>query len=293
MSGFSYKQGEWYHFGDGDGGETVIDNSVSPPYIYYNVPGAGIGHMFRSTDYCETLEKMFSHSAGSLFTGLALNPFYPQKLYYASAKFFYWPNARIGYIPDTTIAPTNNDNPLSDVEIVHDGGSGMVTKKLVSSQKRYDWEEVQTPPANFEKCYWVNGTDYSSNMLGLRYGYITDIETNPNQPGQIWAAFGEATTGDGDTTKKIYQSNQWGAVNKWEPFVEGFPEGIPVRKLCYDDVFNRLYCASDIGVWVHDLNQDSSEWVEFNHNLPFKIFSDLEIVHSQNMIRAATYGRGI
>jgi hypothetical protein len=294
MSGFSFRQGSWRHFGGGDGGETVIDNSdPNETYVYYNIPGANNGIMLRSTNFGETWEKMMEyHQAGDLFTGLALEPFDPKILYYASDKLYKWNNARIDNQPDTIHAVDNND-PLSDVEIQHNGGNGYVTYRLVSSQKAYLWEQNPTPPANFSKCFWFGNDDKSANMLGLRYGFITDIETNPKEHGEIWTAYGKATTGEGDTTKKIYRSETWGSVDSWTPFAEGFPEGIPVRKLLYDHKYNRLYCASDIGVWVRDLNLLNHEWVEFNNNLPFKIVTDLEILYSQGVIRAATYGRGI
>ncbi|NQT76101.1 MAG: T9SS type A sorting domain-containing protein [Bacteroidetes bacterium] len=295
LAGFTFKDNNWYHFGKGDGGEVAIDDrNEDTTFIYYNTPGAFNGYIFRSTDFGQNLDPMFNHISGSLFTALSLHPFNEKELYYASTKLYHWPDAR--HVDDPNIITgINNSNPLSDIEIIHDGGAGPSVYKYISSQRYYGWPDT-IPPADYNSCFWRGNTDYSSYVYGANYGYITDIETNPNDLNQIWAAFGKATKStDSLKTKKIYVSNDrgGGTDTSWIPFVEGFPEGIPVRKLLYDHKYNRLYCASDVGVWVRDLNLENHEWVEFNNNLPFKIVTDLEIIYKQNKIRAATYGRGI
>jgi hypothetical protein len=301
LSGFTYFNNTWHHTGTGDGGEAIIDNrDESTTYVYYYCAGGFVGFLFRSEDNGLQWEQMFHHPSQSLFTALSLHPFEDTWLYYAADKLYFYSNAREQYNP-VVKESIDNDEPLSDIEIVHDGGPGHITYNFISSRKNYSWAEIPVEPEDYEKCFWEGiplmpgNNDKSAYMLGLTYGYITDIETNPNNPTQLWTAYGKASTGDGNSTKKIYISNDHGAgePDSWEPFVEGFPEGVPVRKLLYDHKYNRLYCASDIGVWVRDLNLEDHEWVEFNNNLPFKIVTDLEIIYSQNKLRAATYGRGI
>ena len=54
---------------------------------------------------------------------------------------------------------------------------------------------------------------------------------------------------------------------------------------------NPLYLGTTLGVWRYD--DAASDWVPFDENLPNVIVRDLDINTEDNMITAATYGRGI
>jgi hypothetical protein len=169
LCGMSLKDNIWCQFGGGDGGEIVVDNrNADTTFVYYNTPGAGTGFLFRSTDFGETLIKMFSHDAGSLFTALSLDPFQEKMLYYASDKLYYWPDARHGFDPNITTGIENGE-PLSDIEIIHDGGPGQVTYKYTSSQRYYGWSDSIIMPADYNSCFW-KGTYlpiYTVQIMGI------------------------------------------------------------------------------------------------------------------------------
>ena len=67
---------------------------------------------------------------------------------------------------------------------------------------------------------------------------------------------------------------------------------MPIRTLEIDNDNNStIYLGAEIGVYKKEM--DSSTWELFNENLPNTTIMELEIVKGSNMLRAATWGRGL
>ena len=67
---------------------------------------------------------------------------------------------------------------------------------------------------------------------------------------------------------------------------------MPIRTVVIDnDNDSTIYVGAEIGVYKKEM--DSSTWELFNENLPNTTIMELEIVRGSNMLRAATWGRGL
>ena len=67
---------------------------------------------------------------------------------------------------------------------------------------------------------------------------------------------------------------------------------MPIRTAVIDnDNDSTIYVGAEIGVYKKEM--DSSTWELFNENLPNTTIMELEIVKGSNMLRAATWGRGL
>ena len=67
---------------------------------------------------------------------------------------------------------------------------------------------------------------------------------------------------------------------------------MPIRTVVIDsDNNSTIYLGAEIGVYKKEMNDSS--WELFNQNLPNTTIMELEIVKGSNMLRAATWGRGL
>ncbi|MDQ3047917.1 MAG: T9SS type A sorting domain-containing protein [Bacteroidota bacterium] len=129
-------------------------------------------------------------------------------------------------------------------------------------------------------------TDIAPNTgLGyLAWGTISHIEVDPYNSNRLWI------TWDGvDAGNRVCYSGDGGTT--WSDYSTGLP-GIPMNDLVYERGTNDgLYIATDVGVFYR--NATMLQWECFSYQLPCVTVSDLEINYGKNVLRAATYGRGI
>jgi len=113
---------------------------------------------------------------------------------------------------------------------------------------------------------------------------INSLLCSSNDPAKIWAGLGGESVG-----KNILASGDGGS--SWENISEGLPEG-PVNCMAYEKNSNRVvYAGTDIGVYVW--SSFHKHWTSLNEGLPNVIVNDLQINHQENMLIAATFGRGV
>jgi hypothetical protein len=189
---------------------------------------------------------------------------------------------------------------LSDIEIAIPGQ--VQPRFYISTFKSYSNDNNPPDPEFYSGCiyksYIKDNTRYyqdiSKNLLGCIAGFISDIEVNPLDTANIWVSFAEYSNFDPDNPiYKVYTTDDGGST--WESFAKGLPYGIPVFNLKIVPGLHNLYllCVTDVGVFKNELLEEDEGWYPFNHNLPAKIVTDLEINKDKNTIIASTFGRGL
>jgi photosystem II stability/assembly factor-like uncharacterized protein len=152
--------------------------------------------------------------------------------------------------------------------------------------------DVHFADANTVYASCDNGEFWQSTDAGLTWNQgadtpgdgAKDIAADPANPNNVWVAAGN----------DIYRSTDGGT--NWTLWDTGLPD-ISALTVVYDRVSNALYCGMWTGVYYR-LATDPS-WVPYNAGLPNTQALHLQIFYDQggcvgrDMLRLATYGRGI
>ncbi len=155
-------------------------------------------------------------------------------------------------------------------------------------------QHIAVAPSNDDYIYAATYTKLfktengGSNWKEISTGFtdlsITSLNISPNDPNKLWVSLSGYNELD-----KIYYTKTGG--DSWLNYSDGLPN-VPVNKVIMRyNSNNELYAATDIGVYYR--NADSSKWTNISSRLPNVIVSDIEIIEPQNILRAATYGRGV
>lgn len=114
---------------------------------------------------------------------------------------------------------------------------------------------------------------------------ITDIAFAPHSDSIIVLTYG-AHENDG---QKVFISFNQGL--SWSNITHNLGD-MPIRTVVMDDSpDHNIYLGAEIGVYVKPLNGNT--WALYNSGLPNMTVTDLEIMHGANLLRAATWGRGM
>lgn len=125
---------------------------------------------------------------------------------------------------------------------------------------------------------WQNVTNNLPNLA------VTDIQIHPTHPQIVWL-----TTSGYDNGDKVFVTTDGGS--NWQNISQNLPN-IPANAIVYQEgTDGGLYVGMDVGIYYTD--STLSNWQAFDLDLPNVIISELEIHYGADLIRAATYGRGI
>ena len=123
-------------------------------------------------------------------------------------------------------------------------------------------------------------TSISSNLPGQ---FITDIAFDPKNDNNIIVTYGTYFYDN----NKVFLTTNSGA--SWQNITNNLGN-MPIRTVVIDNN-STIYLGAEIGVYKKEM--DASTWELFNENLPNTTIMELEIVKGSNMLRAATWGRGL
>lgn len=155
---------------------------------------------------------------------------------------------------------------------------------------------IETTPLNYDKWYVVteNGHFYHSEDAGQTW---TASQTTPGS-NWIWSAdiyasrLTEGLVFVGGTNyvgKNVYMSTDGGQT------FTGIDNGMPntmCHELCMDAEERFLFAATDAGPYMYSMMQD--EWFYLaGTEAPIQNYVSVEFVENENVVRYATYGRGI
>ena len=135
------------------------------------------------------------------------------------------------------------------------------------------------------KISYNGGLTFSSISSNLPAQFITDIAFDPNNDNNIIVTYG---TYFSDNNKVFLTTN---SGTSWQNITYNLGN-MPIRTAVIDNDNNStIYLGAEIGVYKKEMN--SSTWELFNESLPNTTIMELEIVKGSNMLRAATWGRGL
>jgi hypothetical protein len=123
-----------------------------------------------------------------------------------------------------------------------------------------------------------------SNSLPNRW--VTSVATDPVVRVTAYATFSGLKFGE--NIGHIYKTNDLG--ENWINITGNLPD-IPVNDILKSPVDANLYVATDIGVFYSE--DEGIEWQRLGNDLPNVVIMDLDYHKGENMLAAATYGRGM
>ncbi len=176
---------------------------------------------------------------------------------------------------------TTNNNQAIDAFCI----SPSDTCRIFASFPRYT--ETRLIRSSFQNgsYSWDNLTSHLAEYSN--YYDITAIEVSPTNSDSVWIGFG-GFLHNGDN-QRIMLSTDGG--EQWQKdYSVGLPN-MPVNCIKFTNWGGRIFVGTDVGVFYRD--RTMSRWQPFNVGLPQCIVTDLEINENEQIIRAATFGRGI
>jgi photosystem II stability/assembly factor-like uncharacterized protein len=123
-------------------------------------------------------------------------------------------------------------------------------------------------------------------LVSNKAGTVTDIRIDPNNPKRAFAV----TNGPGG--KNVWYLPGLEKANDWLNVSGDLPTNLGVHTIFVDWQYaiSALYVGTDRGVY-HSVNQGAN-WMKFASGLPNTAVADLQFLPQQNILAAATGGRG-
>jgi len=171
-------------------------------------------------------------------------------------------------------------NPISTWGI---SGVDVIALKVAPSNSQYIYA------ANYGTM-WITtngGTSWANRTAGLPVGTasISGLAVDNANPARVWATFSGYSA-----TDKVYESDDAGVT--WTDISTGLPN-MPANCIVYQGGgIDAMYVGTDLGVYYRDTTNTQKTWVSYNSGLPNVSIADLKINTVNNMLMAATYGRG-
>ncbi len=259
---FLLTSNEWFSLLGGDGMQCHIDptnDDILYGSFYY-------GDIYRSNDGGLTFYsiKPSGSGDGEWVTPYILHPVTPATIY-AGFKEVYKSSDR-----GETWAPISENLTTSNLE------------QLAVSASNDNF--IYASHGNTIYKTTNGGTNWTTLANSLPDETITSICISPNDYNEVWITF----SGYSENIK-VYHTLDGGST--WSNYSEGLPN-LPVNDIIFrHNSIKELYLATDIGVYFR--HADTNTWLNFSNNLPNVIVTDLEIADDFNLLRAATYGRGV
>ena len=258
-----YRNNAWVHVRGADGMEAAI-NYNNPDTMYCCIQNGGL---YRSEDGGDSFQSIKNeiNEDGNWVTPYVLHPTNPQTLF-------------AGYVNVWTTI----DGGDSWVKISDFSGSTLRSIAVAKSNPNV----IYTAKDNVIYRTVDGGaswSDVTSNLpvdqAGITYIAVSDFDAD-----EVWVTFSGYVDG-----VKVYTSKD-GGVN-WNNVSATLPN-LPVNCIVFQNNFhNALYVGTDVGVYYTDTTL--TDWEPYMQGMPNVIVNELEIHYGADMLRAATYGRGM
>ncbi len=222
------------------------------------------GGMERTLDNFTTTSSVSTPSGAPFVWELEIHPTTPttifggfDDIYKSTDRGDNWSslNSRAGTIEFISISPSNPD-------VIYVSGENGVKVTTDGGAALGSWKSITLPQA----------------------GNVKSIEVHPTIPEEIYIAYSGYLSG------KVYKSTDSGV--SWTNITGSLPN-IPTHKIIYKtgSTDGELFLATDLGVFYR--TNTSGDWAKLGNGLPNVIVYDIEIHYGTEMLRVATYGRGV
>lgn len=254
----------WLAVYGGDGMEPMI--SPEDPNVMFCATQRGGLH--RSFDRGNTFTSDIQPTDGSWVTPFMMEPGSPEVIYAASGTNLFRSDASgsdwYEVSPNLT---TTSGGWLTLLDVSHTNTEYIVTGSrntiYLTKDLGGDWENIKS---------------------GLPNVSMTYVAFDPLNENTIWVTFSGYSEGN-----KVFRTIDAGET--WQNMSMNLPN-LPVNCVEIErSTTGGVYVGTDVGVYYWD--ETLTEWEPFMTGLPNVIVNELEIHEVSNMIRAATYGRGM
>ncbi|MBL4710315.1 MAG: hypothetical protein JKY48_17935 [Flavobacteriales bacterium] len=240
-----------------DGVESLWD--YSDTNIAWTCSQAGL--LNRTTDGFNTSSSLTTPAGAPFVWRLEINPINPSSIYGGFSDLF--KSTDRGDTWTNLNASVNNIESIkiaaNDTNVIYVGGSNGLRKTINGGTS---WTTVNIPAT----------------------GTIKSVELHPTNNQIVYIVY------SGYTANKIYKSINGGTT--WSNITGQLPN-IPSHKILYKTgtLTEELFLATDLGVYHWDIV--TIDWNLLGVGLPNVIVNDIEINYAIDVLRAATFGRGL
>ncbi len=273
---------QWREVLGGDGGDVNVDYS-NPNIVYTELPNFGF---MKST----TASPFFSYAQTGIpvdanhesldrtlfITPVTMDPNNPQILLAGTYRVYRTINgaARWGTISSDLTGDGSGSQGNNITAVIAAKGNSSVIYAACSNGKI--WVTQNTGSAWTE----IDGVSNS----GTPYGYITNLATDPTDPGTLYVTYSGYTSG-----AKVFKATNYG--QSWTNISSNLPN-IPVDCIVVNpNNLQNLIIGTDLGIFT--TYNGGASWSEDNGGLANVAVFDLDYCTSNNSIYAATHGRGM
>ncbi len=255
----------WTDVYGGDGMDCAISSkntNIMYASIYYGsfVKSTNGGNSFR------TITSLTQRGTGNWVTPFLMDPQHPDTLYAGFANVW---------------RSFDGGNSFTDLTASSISGGGNI-------------DVLSIAPNHTNNVYMADGnrifhsTDYGNTWTRLSslsvFRAISGIAVGHDNADHIVVSISGYSPNE-----KVFESKDGGAT--WTNLSTGLPN-LPVNCVVIEDnPDHSIYIGTDVGIYYRDDNH--TEWLSFNANLPNVIVNELEINYLNRKLRAATYGRGV
>jgi photosystem II stability/assembly factor-like uncharacterized protein len=167
--------------------------------------------------------------------------------------------------------PFGNDRTIAKAAIAPNDGNLIAFTRRGNLRFSFDGGQTSVSSPNNP----LPGTNHS----------ISDVAFAPHSDSILVVSFASYQANNNKVFITFDQGNTWTNIT-------GNLGDMPIRCVAIDDSpDHNIYLGAEIGVYVKAMN--ANNWFLYNTNLPNTTISDLEIHHGANILRAATWGRGM
>jgi photosystem II stability/assembly factor-like uncharacterized protein len=261
---FRWRDDTWVGIYGGDGMECMI-HPENPNVMFCSTQRGGL---HKSSNGGSTFQSDIQPTDGAWVTPFMMEPGNPSVIYAASDNRVYRSDdeGSSWYVMSPSLTNLNS-GALTTFDVSHTN-----TDYLVAGSRRtlYITKDL--------------GGDWESITSGLPALNMTYVAFDPLKESTIWVTFSGYSDGN-----KVFRSLDEGET--WENMSMNLPN-LPVNCIEIErSSAGGVYVGTDVGVYYWD--RTLNEWEPFMNGLPNVIVNELEIHEDAQIIRAATYGRGI
>lgn len=257
-----FLNGSWHQAFGADGMETVIDYT-NPNIVVISYQNGGLlltvdgGHTF--TPFMNGVDQL-----SGWITPIAIHPTDPQRWLVGRRSLWETNNRGVSWV---------SKSPADNVAIGALAWSKSGPQIIYFSKGNNLWKSTN------------GGASWSVVSQTLPFQNISSIAIHPKNPNHIVITYSSFTANE-----KVFQTLNGGAT--WTNISENLPNLQAWSVIFHEDnPLNAMYLGMGIGVYYRDSTM--TQWELYNQGLPNVPVKELEINYNDNMLYAATYGRGI